>query len=103
MDITFVVSLVWIVYGIVGICGFQIIPANFKGHDWTKDYIRSQGISSLMIGISLLVFDLLLHVLSEPGIAGMCFILLALIIPSVVFSYRLEKKYAALLKNEKRT
>lgn len=40
MGVILVLSIFWIGYGIVGLIGFQNIPAKYKGHSWTKDYIR---------------------------------------------------------------
>ena len=39
MDVLLIMSIFWIGYGILGIFGIQNIPAKYKGHSWTKDYI----------------------------------------------------------------
>ena len=45
MNALLFMSVFWIIYGIAGIVGYQNIPSKYKGHSWTKDYIRCQGIT----------------------------------------------------------
>lgn len=102
MDIILIMSLFWTIYGIAGILGFQIISDKYRGHDWTKNYIRSQGISWLLLGIPWLAFDrVMVHTSANIGTDLLCIILLALAIPSFVCSLLNDKKYKYLLKNER--
>ena len=39
MDVILMLSTFWVIYGIAGILGFQIIRSEYKGHDWTKAYV----------------------------------------------------------------
>ena len=57
MNIILITGLFATIYGIAGILGFQIISARHRGHGWTKKYIRSQGISWLLLGIPWLAFN----------------------------------------------
>lgn len=49
-------SLVSIVYGIVGILGFQIVPRKYRGYNWSKKYKRTQGVGWLLVDDPWLVF-----------------------------------------------
>ena len=51
-------SIFWIGYGILGLLGIQNIPSKYKGHSWTKGYIRKQGITWLLVGVPWLAFFL---------------------------------------------
>lgn len=96
-------SVFWIIYGIAGLFGFQNIPAKYKGHSWTKDYIRCQGATWLMLGLPLFAFYLLWTFFFadapvHPG--SIVLIVLVLAIPSLMFTITWEKKYKALLAVE---
>ena len=104
MNALLFMSVFWIIYGIAGIVGYQNIPSKYKGHSWTKDYIRCQGITWLMLGVPLLVFERVLKIffadtyISIWLIIGIYFILAT---PSLIYTIRWEKKYKKLLKEEK--
>lgn len=93
-------SIFWIAYGIVGLLGFQIIPPKFKGHRWTKDYIRCQGKGWLVLGIPWLVLSLVLPDTSI-GVGITMLIMIAAASPSLIYSVLLDKKYNVILANEK--
>lgn len=98
MTVIFIISIYLIVYGIAGLFGFQIIPAKYKGHTWTKAYIRSRGATSLLLGVLWLAFNRVVAFASlDIEIWLSCVILLALGIPSLVISIFIDKKYRAML------
>ena len=45
MEVLLIMSIFDICYGILGLFGKMNIAEKFKGHEWTKDYIRKQGIT----------------------------------------------------------
>ena len=103
MGVILVLSIFWIGYGIVGLIGFQNIPAKYKGHSWTKDYIRKQGVTWLVLGLPWLGFYLVrTFVLAEENIStGMAVvILLFLAVPALIITIIWERKYKALLSAE---
>ena len=103
MNVLLFMSVFWILYGIAGLLGFQNIPAKYKEHSWTKDYIRSQGLTWLILGLPLFGFYLVrTFLLAEAAITtGQSVgILLLLSIPAVVVSIIYEKKYKAMLAAE---
>ena len=103
MDVLLVMSIFWIGYGILGLFGIQNIPAKYKGHSWTKDYIRKQGVTWLIVGLPWLAFYLVRTLLVPDADinAGIeVLILIALSLPAVITTIIWEKKYKALLAAE---
>ena len=103
MNVLLFMSVFWILYGIAGLLGFQNIPAKYKEHRWTKDYIRSQGLNWLILGLPWLGFYLVrTFLLAEIAItAGMSVIILLLLsIPALIVSIGMEKKYKTMLATE---
>ena len=94
VNVILIMSAFWVIYGIAGILGFQVIRSEYRGHDWTKTYVRLLGASWL-----LLVFKFLFRP-ADIGTGLLCIILLALAMPSIVFTFFIDKKYRNILKNE---
>ena len=92
----------WTLYGIAGLFGYQNIPKKFKGYSWTKEYIRLQGITWLMLGVPLLMLYFVVHYfIPEENLNAelLVFSMLVLASPSVIFTYKWEKKYEKMLKD----
>ena len=103
MGVILVLSIFWIGYGIAGLIGFQNIPAKYKGHSWTKDYIRKQGVTWLVLGLPWFGFYLVrTFVVAEANISTrmVVVILLLLAIPALITTIMLGRKYKALLSTE---
>ena len=103
MNVLLFMSVFWILYGIAGLLGFQNIPAKYKGYSWTKEYIRSQGLNWLILGLPWFGFYLVRKfLLAEADITtGLSIVILLLLsIPAVVVSIVYEKKYKAMLAAE---
>lgn len=43
VNVILIMSAFWVIYGIAGILGFQVIRSEYRGHDWTKTYVRLLG------------------------------------------------------------
>ena len=98
-----VMSIFWIGYGIFGLFGIQNIPAKYKGHSWTKEYIRKQGITWLIVGVPWLAFYLVRTLLipnADLNTGIEVLILIALSLPALITTIIWEKKYKALLAAE---
>jgi len=94
VNVILIMSAFWVIYGIAGILGFQVIRSEYRGHDWTKTYVR-------LLGASWLMFDrIAVHTAANIGTGLLCIILLALAMPSIVFTFFIDKKYRNILKNE---
>ena len=102
MKVLLFMSAFWTLYGIAGLLDYQNIPKKFKGYSWTKEYIRLQGITWLMLGVPLLMLYLFVnHLIPEENLNAELLVLsmLVLAIPSIVFTYKWEKKYEQMLKD----
>lgn len=100
MTVLLWLGIFWTLYGIAGILGVQCVPSKYKNKVWTKQYIRSCGISWLMIGIPwLLLYAVASRYYITWPITAIFIVLFS--IPSIIFSARIEKKYKAKLAEEK--
>lgn len=102
MKVLLFMSVFWTLYGIAGLFGYQNIPKKFKGYSWTKEYIRLQGITWLMLGVPLLMLYFVVHYfIPEENLNAelLVFSMLVLASPSVIFTYKWEKKYEKMLKD----
>lgn len=102
MKVLLFMSVFWTLYGIAGLFGYQNIPKRFKGYSWTKEYIRHQGITWLMLGVPLLMLYLIVnHFIPEENLNAELLVISMLVLasPSVVFTYKWEKKYEKMLKD----
>ena len=102
MKVLLFMSVFWTLYGIEGLFGYQNIPKKFKGYSWTKEYIRLQGITWLMLGVPLLMLYFVVHYfIPEENLNAelLVFSMLVLASPSVIFTYKWEKKYEKMLKD----
>lgn len=96
MKVILWLGIFWTCYGIVGILGIQCISPKYKNKVWTKQYIRSCGISWLMIGVPwILLYAVTLHYNMTWAITALLIVILST--PSIIFSIYIEKKYKAKL------
>ena len=59
MHLINLLSLVLIIYGILGLFGIQSIKPEYKNHRWTKAYKRMRGIVWIALGVLWGVIDYL--------------------------------------------
>lgn len=100
MTVVLYMSIFWLVYGIVGLFGFQAaIPGKFRGQDWTKTYTRKQGLSWLMLGVPWLLYYLVCkdNRLEFPYEQ---IVLIACSVPSLLYTFITDMKYKKLLKRQ---
>ena len=95
--ILLVMSLVWILYGIAGLLGFQNIPKTHKGRSWTKRFKRERGISWLLLGCPWLA---LWFFCKYPAtrLGSLVLLMAVCALSSLIFSFFMERKYKALLE-----
>lgn len=99
MNVLLYISIFWIIYGILGLFGVQAnIPKEFKGQIWTQKYIQKIGLSWLMIGIPWIVYYLL-YCNNRLRFTFEVLILVVLSLPSIIFTFVIDKKYKALIKD----
>ena len=92
MNVFLYLGAFWTLYGIAGLCGYQRIPERCRNQSWTKQYIRSSGISWLMLGIPWM----LLYAAGRiwvPHWGVVIGLVLGFSLPSIVFSFYMQRKY----------
>lgn len=96
MIVILVMGVFWIVYGIAGLLGFQVLPEAYKGKDWSRSYIRFRGISWLMVGVPWLSVYLIFRDMIIDR-RTVCIILVLCALPSFIYSIIKERQYRAFL------
>ena len=99
MEVLFAMSIFDICYGILGLFGKMNIPEKFKGHEWTKDYIRGLAFSNILLGIPYLILYLAFRQY-DPGYLKMFLFIILSGLPALIFIIFHEIKYNKLLKKD---
>ncbi|MCI7656379.1 hypothetical protein [Anaerotignum sp.] len=102
MDFLLLLAFGYLLYGIVGLLGFQKIPEVHRDKPWTKAYIRWQAVSWILMALPLLVYSFYFS-------SGQCilslgkriWLLLMLFVPTIIFEVIRSRKFSRLLKGEK--
>lgn len=98
MTVVLCLSVFWIIYGILGICGIQNIPEKYKGSDFEKEYKRYRGIGWLLLGIPMIVFWLVVHNVDISNKAPYVIVMIVIALPAVIFDFVVDRKYKKLLE-----
>lgn len=102
MDFLRLLALGYLLYGIVGLFGFQKIPAAHRDKPWTMAYIRWQAVSWILAALPLLVYTFYLSWQNDACSLGQRLgILLLLFVPTILFEVIRSRKCFRLLKGEK--
>lgn len=99
MTVLLSLGIFYTIYGIFGIFGKGFVKDKYKGYEWTKDYIKKQGISYLLIGIPWLILYFA-FTQYRPGLVWEVLLIILLSVPAVVYSIFYEVKYFRLLKKQ---
>lgn len=102
MDFLRLLAFGYLLYGIVGLFGFQKIPEAHRDRPWTKSYTRWQAVSWILTALPLLVYSFYFS-------SGQCMVsfgkriglLLLLFVPTILFEVIRSRKFSRLLKGEK--
>lgn len=102
MDFLRLLAFGYLLYGIVGLFGFQKIPEAHRDRSWTKTYIHWQAVSWILTALPLLVYSFYFS-------SGQCIVslgkwiglLLLLFVPTIIFEVIRSRKFSRLLKEEK--
>lgn len=92
-------GIVWTLYGIAGLLGFQIIDEKYKNHEWTMHFIRYRGVSWLLIGIPWLILYFWAYG-KDMNRLVMCLLLLLCGLPSIIYTIVNDRKYKDMLEKE---
>lgn len=90
-------GLVWLIYGVAGLLGFQNIPATHKRHSWTKRYKRALGLSWLLLSMPWLI---LWGIGQHQPIRHVVLLVFLCSLPSLIYTFLIDRKYKSLLGEE---
>ena len=99
MEVIFFTSLFNIGYGIFGLFGKKNIPEKFKGHEWTKNYMKELGTSDILLGVPWLILYFAFKQY-DPGYWTIFLLIILLALPSFFLVIHIERKYNKLLKKD---
>ena len=102
MDFLRLLAFGYLLYGVVGLFGFQKIPEAHRHRPWTKAYNRWQAVSWILTALPLLGYSFCFS-------SGQCIVslwkriglLLLLFVPTIIFEVIRSRKFSRLLKEEK--
>ncbi|MBE6899708.1 MAG: hypothetical protein E7479_03465 [Ruminococcaceae bacterium] len=99
MEVLFAMSIFYICYGIFGLFGKMNVAEKYRGHEWTKNYIKEIAVGDIILGVSWLILYFA-EKQYDPGLVmtGLLIVLLAL--PSLIYVICIERKYSKLLKKD---
>lgn len=96
MDMIFAFGIVWTVYGLIGLLGFQVAtPRKFKGRSWTMKYICTQGLSWILLGVPWIILAYFANG-KEVEFYVKIIALLVCSLPALAYSIFTNRKYKAL-------
>ncbi len=104
MDFFIPLSIAWIAIGVMGLLGFsKRAPKKFRDKPWTKQYIKYEGVTWILIALPSICF-LLMGGDKNPGfddVLSLEMLILAIsVVPAIVYSIWVERKFSARLKEE---
>ena len=99
MDFTFFLNIIWIIYGIAGLLGYQNIPEKYEGYSWTVQYKQLVGISWLILAIPGIVSNFLIRIFAWPHYINIITLMLSGAV-SIVYSIYQQKKFSKILDDE---
>ena len=103
MDIIFAFGIVWVIYGFAGLLGFQVaIPKKAKARTWTKRYIRSQGLSWILLGVPWIILACASNG-SNMHISTKILSLVLCSVPALLFTIIYDRKYKAIINEEEKS
>ena len=103
MDTIFAFGIVWVIYGFAGLLGFQVaIPKKAKARTWTKRYIRSQGLSWILLGVPWIILACvtkgrMTHISIKPLALVICSV------PALLYTTIFDRKYKAIINEEEKS
>lgn len=99
MDVTLILNIIWIIYGIAGLFGYQKISEKYEGYSWTVQYKQLAGIGWLILAIPSIVSNILIRIFTWPHYINLITIILSGAV-SIVYSIYQEKKFSKILAAE---
>ena len=92
MNVLLMLGAFYTVYGLLGLAGWQRLPACYRGHRWTARFTRRLGLSWLLLGLPWLAVWALLHA-APPAWPVVCAVIVGVSLPSLVYTWALDRRY----------
>ncbi|MBQ2794385.1 MAG: hypothetical protein IJF04_00015 [Oscillospiraceae bacterium] len=99
MEVLFATSIFYIGYGIMGLFGKMNIAEKYKGHEWTKSYMKELGIADILLGVPWLILYFACTQY-DPGFVKTFLFIIILALPAFFLTVHTERKYSKLLKKD---
>ena len=97
MSVILFSSIFYIIYGIMGLFGKIKIAEKYKGHHWTKDYMKELGAADILFGIPWFILYIAFRQY-DPGFVMTLLLIIILALPALFLNIHIERKYNKLLK-----
>lgn len=95
-----ILSIVYIITGIFGLCGKQfIVPDKYDGFPWTKKYLQGNGLSWILLGVPWFIL-FLIPIKDRFDMITVMIILIFAALPSLAFSIYHTIKFKKILKRD---
>jgi len=89
-----ILSVFWIIYGVLGLCGIQNIPKQYKGTEQEKPYKRYCGITWLTLGLAWFIVEMVIMLLAiDIARPVEAIILFVFSIPSFAYNFIKGKEF----------
>lgn len=98
-DLILSFGVFFVIYGIGGLCGIQMMQDKYRGKSWSKSYTQFRGKAWILLGVPWIAA----HTLTYDkgfGTLNMVLIIAVCSIPAAVYAVINQRKYNALLDAE---
>ena len=97
--ITFLIfGSTWLIYGIMGLFGIQLINDKYRGYDWTPTYIRCRGIAWILLAVPWIILAFFANATFFDSIINLAIFCCVCTLPALIYGIHIDKEYAKKLK-----
>lgn len=98
-DLILSFGVFFVIYGIGGLCGIQMMPDKYRGKSWSKSYTQFLGKTWILLGVPWIAAHTLTY---DKGFSTLTMILIiaACSLPAAIYALINHRKYKALLNAE---
>lgn len=93
MTTVLLLSIFWIVDGVLGLFGIQYVPEEYRGADFEREYKRCKGVGWLLVGIPMLIFWIVVHDMGIFDHMPYALAIAAIALPGMVYAFMAGRKY----------
>lgn len=94
MNVVLIISIFWIIYGILGLAGIQWVPKKHRGKDYEKDYIRARSLTYLILGVPFLIFGVV-YKMMDPDVEAILLLGMLILagVPGIIYDRKIAARY----------